>query len=78
MPPEDVELVRTAFETESLEIDTGEDDWLATGISLDEDEGDAARSREEYEEEIARLEAEIAKSRRRQRAFERYVEALGE
>jgi len=79
MSPEDVELVRAAFDTEGFELDADEDDWIGLGeISLGEEESDAAGSQEEYEGEIARLQAEIAASRRRQQAFERYVEALGE
>ena len=69
MDPEDVALVREALEEPSV-FDEGEEreDFLA----LERDEEDQT----EAEEEIARLQAEIAASRRRRLAYERYLEAL--
>jgi hypothetical protein len=69
MDPEDVALVREVLEEPSV-FDEGEeqDDFF----SLERDEEDQT----EAEEEIARLQAEIAASRRRRLAYERYLEAL--
>lgn len=66
MPPADVEVVREAFGTQ----DAGDEfeDEIAWGDTSDGDDGGNA--------EVARLEAELAECRRRQEAFERYVEAL--
>jgi hypothetical protein len=69
MDPEDVALVREALEEPSL-FDEGEED--ADFLALDPDEKD----QNEVEEEIVRLQAEVAASRRRRLAFERYLEAL--
>ena len=68
MQPEDVALVRELLETPIFledDEDTGEYD-------TDEDEDGEA----EAEAEIARLQNEIAESRQRQLAYERYVDAL--
>jgi hypothetical protein len=69
MDPEDVALVRELLEEPSA-FDEGEEqvDFLA----LERDEEDQT----ETEEEIARLQAEIAASRRRRLAYERYLAAL--
>ena len=69
MDPEDVALVREVLEEPSL-FDEGEEyvDFLAA----ERDDTDEA----EVEEEITRLQAEIAASRRRRLAYERYLEAL--
>jgi hypothetical protein len=70
MDPEDVALVRELLEEPSL-FDEDEDenaDFLA--LEPDEEDGSAA------EEEIARLQVEIAASQRRRLAYERYLEAL--
>jgi hypothetical protein len=69
MDPEDVALIRQALE-EPSSFDEGEED--AYFLALERDEKDQP----EVEEEIARLQAEIAGSRRRQLAYERYLEAL--
>jgi hypothetical protein len=73
MDPDDVGLVRDA---------------LAAAVGYDEDEdpfafevfeeGDADDDSGGDEDEIARLEDEIAKGRARQRAYARYLDALGE
>ena len=69
MDPEDVALVREVLEEPSL-FDEGEEyvDFLAP----ERDDKDEA----EVEEEITRLQAEIAASRRRRLAYERYLEVL--
>lgn len=72
MAPEDVELVRASLESPSFDL-FGDEESLYPQASEDNSEDDGS-----LEEEIARLEEEIAASRRRQRAFERYLEALGE
>jgi len=69
MDPEDVALVREALEEPSF-LDEGEEH--ADFLALERDETDQT----EVEEEIARLQAEIAASRRRRIAYERYLEAL--
>ena len=78
MPPEDVETVRAILDPRpEYELD---DEWPeAEGEEMVEDEPvDEAHDPEaEVEAEIARLEAEIEVSRRRQQALERYIEALG-
>jgi len=70
MDAEDVTLIREALEEPSF-LDEGEED--ADFLSPEPDDNDQA----EVEEEIARLQAEIAGSKRRQLAYERYLEALG-
>jgi hypothetical protein len=69
MDAEDVALVRKVLEEPSF-FDEGEEH--ADFLSLEPDEKD----QDEVEEEIARLLAEIAGSRRRRLAYERYLEAL--
>jgi hypothetical protein len=69
MAPEDVEVVRGTLQPG--EPKGPEEEWLP--IEEEPLEPDPA----EREAEIARLEEEIASSRRRQQAFERYIEALG-
>jgi hypothetical protein len=68
MDPEDVALVREALEEPSA-FDEGEEQADFLALERDEEDGEA-------EEEIARLQAEIAASRRRRLAYERYLEAL--
>jgi hypothetical protein len=69
MDPEDVALVREALEEPSFVDDDEEHaDFLAPAS----DEQDDA----EVEEEIARLQAEIAASQRRRVAYERYLQSL--
>jgi len=71
MDPEDVALVRETLEEPPVfdEFEAAED---AGFLSLEPDE----EEQNEVEEEIARLQAEIAASQRRQLAYERYLEAL--
>jgi hypothetical protein len=69
MDPEDVALVREVLEEPSF-FDEGEEP--ADFLALERDEEDQT----DAEEEIARLQAEIAASHRRRLAYERYLEAL--
>lgn len=72
MAPEDVELVRASLESPSFELFDDEE-----GLYYPQPSADDAEDEGSLEEEIARLQEEIAASRRRQQAFERYLEALG-
>jgi hypothetical protein len=76
LSPDDVEVVRTALHgTPAVEED---EEWLElTGGDVEEPRDEQAE-REELEAEIVRLQGEIAASTRRQEAFVRYLEALGE
>jgi hypothetical protein len=69
MEAEDVALVRELLEPPSV-FDEGEDDLDAFALE------DDALAENGVDEEIARLQAEIADSRRRQLAYRRYLEAL--
>jgi hypothetical protein len=69
MAPEDADVVRGTLQPG--EPVGPEEEWLPIEEPW---EADPAES----EAEIARLEEEIAASRRRQQAFERYIEALGD
>jgi len=70
LAPADVELVQSSFQSGPAADDV-DDEWF----EIDADDPETLR--EETEQEIRRLEAEIAASARRQEAFERYLEALG-
>jgi hypothetical protein len=79
MDPADVELVRQTLLEASQDFEQGldgepDEDWLEEFM---EDESPEA-AREEQLGEVARLEGEIAESRRRQQALERYLAALTE
>jgi hypothetical protein len=76
MAPEDVDIVRQTLFDMGDAFEPGVDgeadeDWLAEFM-----EGSPEVDREEQLGEVARLEAEIGESRRRQGALERYLEAL--
>ena len=76
LEPEEVELVRTALGEVSVDVDVDEaeeDDPFAGPpyVTFDDPEDD-----EPQVDEVARLEVEIAESRRIQEALERYVAAL--
>jgi hypothetical protein len=73
MSPEDAQAARALLQPDGGP-GSGED-WLELDDEPAESEPD--ETREEIEEEIARLEEEIAASRRRQEVLERYIEALG-
>lgn len=73
--PADADLVRSVLRGYGADEETPEDvepdeDWLAAG------ETDPVTERDELLAEIARLQEEIALSRRRRDAYERYAEAL--
>jgi hypothetical protein len=70
MEPEHVALVREVLEAPVLFEDA--DDPLDVDIDTDTGAEDAA----EAEAEIVRLQSELAESRRRQLAYQRYVDAL--
>jgi hypothetical protein len=71
LAPADVELVQGSLQSRPATDDDVDDGWF------DVDAADPETVRQEAEEEIRRLEAEIAASARRQEAFERYLAALG-
>jgi hypothetical protein len=74
MAPEDAELVRAILasspEGEDPDLDP-EDEWYDIGEA---DEPDA----ESFEDEVRRLEEEIAESRRLQHALTSYLDAVGD
>jgi hypothetical protein len=74
MTPEDADLVRailvSGLEGEDPDLDA-EDEWYDIGET---DEPEA----ESFEDEVQRLEEEIAESRRLQQALTNYLEALGD
>ena len=80
MTPEDVKTVRAVLDPQSeFELDeewredeTAEDEPTVEGVEVEE----ALAPEAEIEAEISRLEAEIAVSRQRQQALERFLEAL--
>lgn len=80
MSPDDVGLVRVALGQDTdaeWDEDALEDDGL--DLSLDADDGEAETGeteQDDVEEEIGRLQAEIASSRRAQAALGRYLELL--
>ena len=71
MDPEDVALVREALDEPSFFFEEGEEN--ADFLSPEEDEQENGT---EVEDEIARLQGEIAASQRRQLAYQRYLEAV--
>lgn len=75
LSPEQVEAVRPALQAAEtlppLDLEGVEEEWMLA------DAGYAARDPALDEAEIARLEGELSASAARQRAFERYLEALG-
>lgn len=76
MAPEDVAVVRSVLHFDG-EPALEQDDWLGfEGMAL-EDEPTGGETVDDTEEEIVRLQAEVAESHRRQEVLERYVEALG-
>jgi hypothetical protein len=73
MSPEDVEAVRAVLQPD--DAPGSDEEWLVFEGELLE--AGPSETEEETEEEIARLQQEIAASRRRQEVFERYMDALG-
>ena len=80
MTPEDAAVLRTVLQLDGEPFAEDEalpeDDWL--GPSEESSEPDPDETGDDAEEEIARLQAEVAESRRRQEVLERYIEALGD
>jgi len=80
MTPEDAAALRTVLQLDGEPLSEDEplpeDDWL--GPSEESSESDPDETEDDAEEEIARLQAEVAESRRRQEVLERYIEALGD
>lgn len=74
MPPEDAELAReilaSGLDGEDPDLDP-EDEWYDVGET---EEPEA----ESFEDEVRRLEEEIAESRRLQQALKSYLDALGD
>ncbi|HZR91829.1 MAG TPA: hypothetical protein VFA44_05395 [Gaiellaceae bacterium] len=75
MDPADADIVREHFRP--ADWDSGEDDFF--GFERDDllDDDELAEPVDPHEEELARLNEELADCRRRQQAFRRYLEALG-
>jgi hypothetical protein len=80
MTPEDAAALRTVLQLDGEPLSEDEplpeDDWL--GPAEESSESDPDETEDDAEEEIARLQAEVAESRRRQEVLERYIEALGD
>lgn len=79
MTPEDAAALRTVLQLDGEPLSEDEplpeDDWL--GPTEESPETDPDEPEDDAEEEIARLQAEVAESRRLQELLERYIEALG-
>jgi hypothetical protein len=76
MQPEEAQLVRAVLDPVHEVLEEGEEDeWLNFGDDAPEPE-EQRDPRAEAEEELGRLEEELAESRRLQEALERYLEAL--
>ena len=77
MQPDDVETVRELLGSPpDFEVDEG---WVAEDEIEDDSEPEPEEDpAAELEEEISRLESEIAVARQRRQALERYLEALGD
>jgi hypothetical protein len=73
MTPEDVEAVRGVLQPN--DAPGPDEEWL--GFEGELLEAGPSETEEETEEEIARLQQEIAASRRRQEVLDHYMEALG-
>jgi hypothetical protein len=70
MEPEHVALVREVLEAPAFFEDADDP------VELDDGADDDAEAEAEAEAEIVRLQSELAESRRRQLAYQRYVDAL--
>jgi hypothetical protein len=71
MNPDEAGLVRSR-------LSTNIDDGVPPEESWDEDEPETVADTDDLEEEIARLEQELTVCRRRQEAYRRYLDLLGE
>jgi hypothetical protein len=78
MDPEDVEIVRQTLHDagQAIEETFADEDGEAWLDEFRMDGGSPEEERQERLGEVARLEGEIEESRRRQRALERYLDAL--
>jgi hypothetical protein len=75
MSPEDAEVVRAVLpEPVPAELEEEDEEWLEVA-GEPSDEG-AVEPEDETEAELARLQEELDASRKRQGAFERYLQAL--
>jgi hypothetical protein len=74
MEPEHVALVREVLEAPVFFEDGDDPQDIDIDIDIDPGAGDDAEA--EAEAEIVRLQSELAESRRRQLAYQRYVDAL--
>jgi hypothetical protein len=74
MAPEDAELARGILEPgldADQDLDPLDEEWLVEGDTPEEES-------ESFEDEVSRLQDQIAESRRLQRALESYLHALGD
>jgi len=74
MSPEDVEIVNAELNPPGIEVEDDPSFFFERDdlINLDDEE-----NVDQHAEELARLKGELEDCRRRQRAFEAYLEALG-
>ena len=71
MQEEDVAIVRELFGASSFDEDDEDEEDLEVLVASGDDGSESG-----LEEEVARLEGEIAESQRRQRAYRRYLDAV--
>jgi hypothetical protein len=75
MPSEDAELAReilaSGSDGEDPDLDPLDEEWLVEGDTADEES-------ESFEDEVSRLQDEIAQSRRLQHALKSYLNVLGD
>jgi hypothetical protein len=75
MPSEDAELAReilaSGSDGEDPDLDPLDEEWLVAGDTADEES-------ESFEDEVSRLQVEIAQSRRLQHALKSYLNVLGD
>jgi hypothetical protein len=75
MPSEDAELAReilaSGSDGEDPDLDPLDEEWLVEGDTADEES-------ESFEDEVSRLQDEIAQSRRLQHALKSYLKVLGD
>jgi hypothetical protein len=75
MAPDDAELARgilaSGLDAEDADLDPLDEEWLVEGDTPEEES-------ESFEDEVSRLQDQIAESRRLQQALENYLRALGD
>jgi hypothetical protein len=75
MPPEDASLAReilvSGLDGEDPDLDPLDEEWLVEDDTPDEES-------DSFEDEVSRLQDEIAESRRLQQALKSYLHALGD